>query len=200
MERLLRTILQLSGQRNHPFARRHTRRQFAERRLRRLQGFETEITVRPVTGLIVSGSGSYDLANYESFPNAVAVPGSALPNQDLSGTGIVGSPRWTGSLNVSYTHELANRLDGYVSGEYNFRSKQYGSADDAAFGVIKYFGLANFRLGARYNEKYDLSLWINNAFNRAWFYNVSSPGITGLDYNAAPGEPRVFGATLRVKI
>jgi iron complex outermembrane recepter protein len=162
------------------------------------KGFEAEATWLPVPGLQISGSGAYDYAAYQSFPNAIAVQGSTAATQDLSGARVVSAPRWTGNLSTTYTKPVTDEIAAYISAEYAYKSGQYGNYDDSSYSWIKPYGIANFRIGANIDEHYDISGFITNAFNSAYYYSVSTLSQGG-GYTTVPIAPRIIGVTLRAK-
>ncbi|HEV8025773.1 MAG TPA: TonB-dependent receptor [Stellaceae bacterium] len=163
------------------------------------KGFEVDAVARPIVGLSIVASGSYDLAQYQSFRNAPAVEGATAASQDLSGRPVVGAPKWTASASGTYTWPVAAETAAYVTAEYAYKSAQYGFIDDSSFSRLNAYGIANFRVGTNIADRYDVALWVQNAFNTANFYSTSTvtSGLGG--YTAAPGIPRVFGITVRAK-
>jgi len=66
--------------------------------------------------------------------------------------------------------------------------------------VIPGYSLVNARVGAQVGSRYDLALWIENAFNKVYFQNLggsSIPGAGTFAFAGALGAPRTFGATLK---
>jgi iron complex outermembrane receptor protein len=63
--------------------------------------------------------------------------------------------------------------------------------------------LFNFRLGASFADgKYDVSAWVNNAFDKKYFQNLSTNSIVGSSpfaYAGQLGTPRTAGLTLRAR-
>lgn len=163
------------------------------------KGLEIEATARPIDGLSITASSSFDLSSYQSFRAAPPVQGATLAYQDLTGRPVNGVPRWTGGLSGTYSKALAADVIGSFSAEYAYKSSQFGYIDDSSYSRIKAYGLANFRLNINYDSNYDAALWVRNAFNTGNF-DVVGPLSSGLGgYYASVGEPRVFGATVRVK-
>jgi iron complex outermembrane recepter protein len=162
-------------------------------------GFEVEATARPFEGLSLSGYGSWDPAYYESFDNAPSAQGSISPTQNLSGSPVVGAPRWTGGISGTYTWPMGPNLVAYAYANYAYKSGQYGYIDNSPYSWIKPYGLADFRLGMIIRDRYEVAAWVQNAFDTPNFYSVATlaGGLGG--YTAAPGVPRVAGITLRVR-
>lgn len=164
----------------------------------RSRGFELEATAVPVDGLNLNGSVGYNDAVYLSFPLAPSVQGATSPTQSLSGRPVVEAPRWTVSLGGDYSRELARGYTGFVGGGYAYKSGYYGYVDDSAGAWLPAYAVVNARIGLRTpGDHYELSLWVNNAFD-ARSFSMVIPASTGSGgYFALPAEPRFFGATLK---
>jgi iron complex outermembrane receptor protein len=164
------------------------------------KGFEVELTALPFEGLNLAASSSYNDAAYGSFTDAPPVQGATGVFQNLSGRPVNGVPLWTGSISATYTVPLTQDVAGYLSGEYAYKSGQYGYIDDSPYSWIKAYGLANFRAGLNFDEHYDVALWVRNVFNTPNF-DVVGPLSGNLGgYYASVGAPRVYGVTIAAKL
>lgn len=161
------------------------------------KGFEAEAKWKPISKLTLSANGMYDLAYYSSFRNSAAIQGGT-GIQDLTGQRMQNAPRWSGVLAAAYNEPLSDSTIAYGIIDYSWKDWQYGYADESSYSVLKSYGLTNLRGGININDKYDVSLYVTNLFNKAYFY---SSGVTsyGAGYTAAPGDPRVAGFTIRAK-
>jgi iron complex outermembrane recepter protein len=166
----------------------------------RTQGVEAEATARPFAGLSLHGFVAFNDAKYLSYPAGpcpLEVTGQA--HCDLSGKPVAGAPRWTTGANGTYEHALTDRLTGYFSSEYSWRSRFYGSLDDSRLSLTGGYGLLNLRLGVHTaDQRWDLSVWGKNVTNRHYaanYFNYGSllPGT----YVAFFGDPATYGVTLR---
>ncbi len=95
----------------------------------RTQGVETEFSVRPLTGLVLSGGISYIDAKFtDYFPacysGQTAAQGCNLqgPTFDARGTRLPNSPKWSYTLAGSYETPEFNGLKGFVNANYAHRS------------------------------------------------------------------------------
>ena len=166
------------------------------------RGVEAEATLEIIDGLTISANGSYNDAHYKSYPKGpCALGGAAVCN--LSGEPVYEAPRWIANATVNYSLELRNGVKPYVQGQYAFRSSAFGTVDDGPLTEIPAYALVNARVGAKFGEgRYDVSLWVNNAFDTTYFQNISTSSIPGAGTFAISGQlgtPRTFGATLRAK-
>ena len=84
---------------------------------------------------------------------------------------------------------------------YSWRSSFFGTFDDSQYAVVKSYGLLNLRAGLKgevNHLRWDASVWMNNATDRRYFVG----GLTGATFEAYslfPGDPRFWGATVRLE-
>jgi iron complex outermembrane receptor protein len=150
--------------------------------------------VRPVT---LGVNAAYLEARYNNFTNS---DGTVLNTFDFSGMRMVNSPRWqlgfTASLDQPITGNL--RLTGTWLTSYTSDTiTQYSTFEGLPNAAIPQFWLTNVRVGVKTaDDRYQFSLYANNAFDRA-YYTFSS--ISGLGVNAVWGNPRIVGGEIQVK-
>ncbi|WP_052215809.1 TonB-dependent receptor [Sphingomonas sp. ERG5] len=166
----------------------------------RSRGVEVDASLRATDTLTLSANGSYNDATYTKYANApcpVGVTGIC----DLTGKPLFQAPKWVGNATVDYHVELANGLRPYALAQISYRSSTFGTADAGPYSRIDSYALANFRIGTTFAKgRYDLSAWINNAFDKKYFQNLSTTAIVGTSpfaYAGQLGAPRTIGATLR---
>ncbi len=168
----------------------------------RTQGFEAEATVRPVRGLTLTATGSYNDAYYASYPNGPCPAGTVGASTcNLTGKPVAGAPRWIANLDAQYEHGLGAGLVGYGVVEYSYRSAYYGYLDDSPYSLTGNYALINLRLGLHPEaSRWDLSLWGKNVTNQHYvptYLNYGSllPGV----YVPFFGDPATYGVTLRAR-
>jgi iron complex outermembrane receptor protein len=165
----------------------------------RARGVEFEGAWQATEHLRLSANGSYNDAVYTSYPDAPC-PAGVSGTCNLTGKPVYEAPRWVANGTVRYETELGKGVRPYAQADYTFRSQMYGSADDAAYALIKAYSLVNFRLGARFTGRYDASLWVQNAFNTVYFKTLgvaTIPGASAFGTVGQLGTPRTWGATFR---
>jgi len=166
------------------------------------RGVEADATLEVIDGLTITANGSYNDAHYISYPNAPCPLGGAAVC-DLSGKPVYEAPRWIANTTVNYSFNLANGFRPYIQGQYAYRSSAFGTVDDGPLTKIPAYALVNARVGSKLGDgRYDLSLWVNNAFNTTYFQNLGTSSIPGAGAFAIAGQlgtPRTFGATLRAE-
>ena len=167
----------------------------------RSRGVEIDATLRATDTLTLSANGSYNDATYKRYNNApcpVGVTGVC----DLTGKRLFQAPEWVANGTIDYHIELSGGVRPYALAQVSYRSSVFGTADAGPYSRIPGYALANFRIGATFGTgRYDLSAWINNAFDKKYFQNLSTSAIVGAStfaYAGQLGAPRTAGATLRV--
>jgi iron complex outermembrane receptor protein len=166
----------------------------------RARGVEADAAWDVTSGLTLSANGSYNDAVYTSYTNAPCpVGGPAVCN--LTGAPVYEAPRWIANAQATYRFNLTDRVAPYALVQYSFRSSADGTVDDGPLTRIPAYSLVNARLGASLDGgRYDLSLWVENAFNAQYFQNLATSSIPGAGIFAIagqPGAPRTYGVTLR---
>ena len=146
---------------------------------------------------------AYDEATYTSFhsaPCGTEWTGIAT-SCDLTGRPISGAPRWSGEVRGEYTRGLTGNLQAGGGIEYNFRSSSYYTSDDSAYSLIDSYGLVNLHVSVGSpSERWQVSLWARNVFNKEYLASLSVGGAFAAGYVAGVvGDPRMYGATLRLQ-
>jgi iron complex outermembrane receptor protein len=170
------------------------------------KGIEVEGSLHtPIPGLDLSGAASYVDATYGTFSNApcppevaAALPATAVCVFDQSGQRVEQIPHWTGNVTAAYETRITDRVRGYGVAQYSYRSSTNLASGNSRYGQIDGFGLANFRLGAKFGERVDVSLFVNNAFKEKYFINQITVAVNG-PVRATPGDPRTFGGSAKFR-
>jgi len=170
----------------------------------RSQGVELELQAVPVQGLRVSLNGSYNDAVYRSYENAPCSAeriAAGLKVCDLTGSQVVGAPRWIASSALDYEHPIGDDLQVFGGVSYSWRSSFFGSADNSELARVKAYGLLNLRAGVGGDwgtNHWTASLWANNLTDKVYTVGGISSAAATLQYSEFPGAPRSIGATLRL--
>jgi len=189
----------------------------------RTQGVEVDFSVRPSERFNAYFNGAYTDAKYVKFveapcppelsggttvgagqtPSAPGTPSGLSPAScDISGQRLPGVSKWAFSYGAEY-NVPANLLghDGEVYGavDGNYRSDFSSNPSPSAYTWIDGYALTNFRLGFRTGAGFDVFGWVRNAFDVKYFEQLAvASGNTGLIVGQ-PGDPRTWGATLKVE-
>jgi len=165
----------------------------------RARGVEAEGDWRITDQLTFSANGSYNDATYTAYHNAPC-PAGVSGVCDLTGRPVYEAPRWVANAILRYETELADGVKPFAQADYTFHSDMYGSADDAAYALIKAYSLVNFRVGARFNDHYEVTVWVQNAFDKKYFQTLSAATLVGASPWGVAGQlglPQTYGVTLR---
>jgi iron complex outermembrane receptor protein len=171
----------------------------------RTKGLELELQAVPVPGLHLSLDSSYNDATYISYPNApcsaeALVGGTTVC--DLTGSQVVGAPKWIVSPGVEFDHTVLSGLEGFAGADYAWRSGFFGSADNSELARVRSYGLLNLRAGVNGEwgrNKWSLWAWANNVTDKIYTMGGLSAATATLQYAEFPGQPRTVGATIRLE-
>ncbi|SFS12526.1 iron complex outermembrane recepter protein [Sphingomonas jatrophae] len=168
-----------------------------------VKGVEGDAVARIAPGLSLRASFAYAHGTYSDYPRGpcpLERQGSATSACDLTGGRLSGLPRWSETLGVDHAVPLAP-LDGdlVLHADAGWRSGYNGEAALSRFTRIGGYSLVNASLGYRSNKGWEVALFARNLFDRTYIQNVTvQAGNSGLIL-ATPGDPRLIGATLRVR-
>nr|ART38496.1 G1 [uncultured bacterium] len=165
----------------------------------RSRGIEAEGSVKLAEGLTAYGAVTYLDAKYLSFKNSTCPIEIQASFCDLSGRVLPGAPKWSGAVGGEYSHPVTPDVEAYVGFDYSYRSSIYYASNLAASSRIPGYSLVNARVGARIDERFDVSVWARNLFNKDYFSTLQPAAFnTGL-VSGVLGDPRVIGFTGRVR-
>jgi len=167
------------------------------------KGLEADLTWAPSKWISLSASGAYTDAKYIDYQNAPNAPENN-PNvngiQNLSGVALPGVSKFAYSLGADLAQPVDETFEAYAHADFLHRSSFNSSATNSIYAVVPAYGVLNGRIGLRTaNGRYDFSLWARNLTNKNYYVSrgaLTTPGLV----TAALGDPRTFGATLRVKL
>ena len=164
----------------------------------RLQGVELEGLCAPRSDLQLRAGLSYNSAITTDFRHAPD-ENSRTNGKDLSGQQLYNAPRWTGTAGLEKALSVTDTLNLFAGLDYSFRTGTYGSVEHGRSSYIDGYSLTNLRIGLRdARQRWDLGFWVRNVFDSdyvAAIYPVYGVG----DYGAFAGDPRSYGATLRIR-
>ena len=153
----------------------------------RLLGAEFELSARPVTGVrLNAGLGLLDTKIRQGTVSGADIRGNQLPNAP--------NVSLSGGVDVDLIANATGKLTLGLSGSYF--SKQYFellNEDDIS---QRRYATVDAHLAARTaSDRYGLSVWVKNMFNK--YYVTSAIDLKGFGYDYFHlGEPRMYGVTL----
>jgi iron complex outermembrane recepter protein len=169
----------------------------------RVQGVEIDGALTLDENLAAHASAAFTEGRYESYEagpcplERIAVSTTVC---DLSGRPLPSSPKWALSVGGEYSRPLGfAHLEGelFASFEASWRSKVYGDPSDSQYTVIDGYGLVNVFAGFRRAGPWELVVWVKNLLDADYIQNLTvQAGNSGLVVGT-PGEPRLFGLTIR---
>jgi iron complex outermembrane receptor protein len=169
-----------------------------------VKGVEVDASARIGPRFTLRAAGSYADGEYKSYPQGpcpIELTGSSTTVCNLTGKGLPGLPKWSGSASGEYDAPLpVGRLDGsaFLRADLYARTKIFGDATDSAYTVIPGYTLVNASIGYRM-KNWEVALFARNLFNVNYLQNVTvQAGNSGLIVGT-PSDPRMFGATLRMR-
>ena len=152
-------------------------------------GFEAELVVRPARGVTVSTNGLWLRTRINDYngTNAAGQP------QNFDGAEFIYSPKFQGSMTVTYDTPITDGLDlvGAVSARH--QSKSNTIFEDLPLYKIKAYTVVNASLGLKSGSGWSASIWAKNLFDKYYWSAVASNANVVVRF---PNPPRTFGLTL----
>lgn len=160
------------------------------------RGVEADSSIVPVKGLSLGASVSYQTAKY----NKLVAPAILLPYfSDTIDGAFSDLPKWSYQLTGQYQLPIEPVMGGAIrlNADYYHISSRFAQAVR-----LPAYGIADFSVEWRgiAGRQLELSLFINNAFNKRYIGLVSI-GVPNFGaFSGAFGPPRMFGARLRYSL
>lgn len=189
----------------------------------RSQGLEADFKIRASDRFSAYANAAYTDAKYVRFvdapcppelaggttvgagqsPSAPGTPGGLSPaNCDISGQRLPGVSKWAFSYGAEANVPVsAFGKDGqaYLGVDGNYRSDFSSNPSPSIYTNVDGYALTNLRLGFR-GDGLDLYGWVRNVFAVNYFDLLQvAPSNVGLIVGQ-PGDPRTFGATLKLSL
>lgn len=160
-------------------------------------GAEGSVAWRVVRPLTLSANVAYLEAKYRSFSN---LDGAVLGTFNFDGYRMINSPRWQMAFSAALDQPLTGNLDLTGTWQTAYTSDvvtEYTVYPGLPNAAIPQYWLTNIRVGVKTSDdRYQFSIYANNAFDRAYYTFAS---ISGLGANALWGNPRIVGGEVQVK-
>ena len=168
----------------------------------RSRGFEWDTAYIVSDALSAYMNGAWTDGSYRSFANGpcpLELTGNSTSFCNLSGRPLPGLSRWSVSGGGEYRRFLTSmNTTAYIGADISYRSKAYSDVSDSEYLLIKSYSLVNARAGMNFG-RWDVFLWVKNIFDQNYFsYLQPQTGNSGMIVGAL-GDPRMFGATLRLQ-
>jgi iron complex outermembrane recepter protein len=168
------------------------------------KGAETRLDwVTPLSGLSLSGGVVYADTEITSFGNALYLFATNRLNNRLSF-----SPLWSGVVSAAYQVPLTPSLALRLSANEKYSSSYNTGSDLDPHKLQGAYGILDARIGVGPPDgKWTFEIWGQNLADKGYFQVAFDTPFQGLavpgfnnQIDAFVGDPRTFGATLRVKL
>lgn len=128
------------------------------------QGVELESQILIPWGFMVSLSGAYLDAAYDSFPDGPCTADDGGDNCDISGNNLPNAPEWQISGSVNYLNPLGNMpFDLFAGIDYYWQSEVSLSADGDAVDTEQDYALYNARVGLMGDDQsWNFMIYVKN--------------------------------------
>lgn len=174
----------------------------------RIYGAEGDFSFRIVSGLTLSGAGTYidaeltsDFCQFDAVGNSVCTPGVAPAAP--KGTRLPVQPKFKGNLNARYEFDAGSRKS-FVQAAVNYQSNstsQLTSREQAVIGSTREFTTFDFSAGTTFG-KISVEAFIQNAFDKRGILSINTvcaPNICGGGARSFPIKPQIFGIKIGQK-
>jgi iron complex outermembrane recepter protein len=156
----------------------------------------------PVSGLSVSAGVVYADTLITNFGDSLYLFAANRQNNRLSF-----SPLWSGVVSAAYQMPLSSSLALRISADEKYNSSYNTGSDLDPIKIQGGYGILNARIGiGPPNGMWALELWSQNLTNKGYFQVAFDAPFQGLavpgfnnQIDSFVGDPRTFGATIRVK-
>lgn len=151
-----------------------------------IDGLEVEFGIEPVRGLTVSGGYTYLDAQYKDFVyNSTStfdpartgsctiktVGTTQVCETDLSGNGIEGASKHSGTATANYTTAVTGELDGFLEVSGTYRGPRWSDPYNAW--KLRPITLVDVKLGIT-SEQYNLTFYVDNVFDNRRIQSATS--------------------------
>lgn len=172
------------------------------------RGIDTDVVYMPTRGLTIQGGLTYAETQYADKVSSklgqpctggtIAAPLPAGCSR-LPGSRLSLAPLYSASGAVTYEHAITGDLMGRVNVSAKYTSTANTGSDLNPLKVQKGFTLVNARVSVGpEDEKWALELWGQNVFDEDYYQVAYDGPAQAGTYNAFLGQPRTYGATVRV--
>lgn len=160
-----------------------------------VKGLEFEVTVKPVRGLSLSGSGGIMDSKIKAFASGRFFF-DPFTNASVIGNYLPGFSHWSMNLSADYKTRITESWSGKVHVSYALRGRNYWDVTNQD--VEKDVGLLEANIGVQ-TDHYGVRVWGTNLTDTAYYGNFFNQKTTGLPDVGYRAEPRRFGVAANVK-
>lgn len=161
------------------------------------QGVEIDMHWLPTDNLDIFAALSWMDSEITDAKDTIA----AGACEDCDGQELPFAPQWSGALHTTYTFPMDSG-DLFVKAEVAFQDTMYSDLDNIDAIAVDSWDEWNFRAGYESNAGWDVTLWIENAFDEEYFERGWANADTENQYGYGlvntmvwPTKPRTVGLT-----
>ena len=167
----------------------------------RVQGFEGDFAALLFRGFTLRASFAYGdgkNTDYPAGPCPLEVQTAATVACNLTGVPLAGLSKWVGSLGFDYEHPLGEGTL-VLHSDSSSRSRYNSDTSASRYTVINGYTVTNASIGFRFPSGLEADVFARNLFDRDYITALTiQTGNSGLILGQ-PSDPKMVGATLRVK-
>jgi iron complex outermembrane recepter protein len=168
-----------------------------------IKGFEANGAFVLGHGFTADGGLTYVDAVYNKYTNGSCYFGKTANNGhggcNLSGMGLPQTPQWRVHASLQYTHPTPmGQL--YGRADWTWQSSMLADTNLDPRSLQPAYSLVNLRLGVRFDDGLDVSLWGNNVFNTTYSqadYVSNLFGANDPAFQRYLGRPAEYGVTVK---
>ncbi len=153
------------------------------------KGVEIDLSFAATDGLDFTAALYYLDAKYVEFIE----PGG----QDFSGNRTANAPEWSANLSANYTRAFGNDNEFFATALLAYKDDYFVDFSNDPDSLQPSYTLINGRVGFRFAEKYELSLWGRNLSDEDYRVDFVTIGAVPSKQHVL-GAPRTYGAEFRV--
>jgi iron complex outermembrane receptor protein len=159
------------------------------------RGVEVEASVRPVPAWSGSVNVAYADAQYGDFPPTLVLPANI---RLLEGRRLHNAPLWTVTAALGWEDEVAEGLTGFAHLDGRYQSAVMTERTLRVGSDQKEYITLNGRMGVTGGDgQWTVELWARNLTDERYFVSSIPATFQGATLVGVPGEPRMWGVTLR---
>jgi iron complex outermembrane receptor protein len=171
----------------------------------RVRGAEFDGNYQATDHLSFFSSVALTDGRYISFPDAPPpLEETGGPQfKDISGSVLPGVSKWAGTLGGEYSQRakfFGRTGEVFFDADSSYRTPFSSSPSYSQYLIVGRYGLMNARVGYRWGNGWNLSLWSRNLLNKNYFELLTPVGGNSGLYVGQPGDPRTFGITLKAAL
>jgi len=159
------------------------------------RGVEVEASFRPTPAWSSSFNVAYADAQYGDFPTTLVLPANIAA---LEGRRLHNAPLWTVTAALGWEDEVAEGLTAFAHLDGRYQSAVRTERTLRAGSEQGDYITLNGRLGLTgRDDRWTVELWARNLTDERYFVSSIPATFQGATLVGVPGEPRMWGVTLR---